>query len=223
MDEIKIVVIEDNRLLRDSITNIIKKEPDLKFIASCENIEKIEGKISELKPDVLIFDFCSSNKDSSTSLKSLKLQYPEVKLIVMDIIPIQEDILNFVESGISGFILKDATREIFLKTIRSVAQGEKVLPDILMGALFSQIVTNGISNRGKSRLIKSDRMTKREREITASIADGLTNKEIADNLHLSISTVKSHVHNILEKMSLSSRVQIAIYANSSADFNPIAN
>jgi DNA-binding NarL/FixJ family response regulator len=147
-------------------------------------------------------------------VKSLKNENHEIKVIVMDLVPIQEDILRFVEAGVSGFILKDATIAEFTKTIRSVAGGEKVLPPNLAGSLFSQIIDSGIKELGPSKLIQSVKMTKREREIVELIAEGLANKEIAYKLNLSIYTVKSHVHNILEKMALNTRVQIAIHTYS---------
>jgi DNA-binding NarL/FixJ family response regulator len=106
-----------------------------------------------------------------------------------------------------------------LKTIRSVANEEKVLPSNLTGSLFSQIVDSELNQLEKSKLIQTVCMTKREREIVLLIEDGLTNKEIAQKLHLSANNVKSHVHNILEKMVLNTRIQFAIYAPPSEDIN----
>lgn len=160
----------------------------------------------------MLLDLGLSNQDSLELVKSLKEEYPDVKVIVMDLVPIQEDILRFVEAGVSGFILKDATVAELTKTIRSVDGGEKVLPSILTGSLFSQIMDYGVKELSPAKLIQSVRMTKRECEIVELIADGLANKEIAHKLNISIYTVKSHVHNILEKMALNTRVQIAIHA-----------
>lgn len=133
----------------------------------------------------------------------------------MDLIPLQADVLEFVQAGVSGFILKDATVNDFYKTIRSVAEGSKVLPDNLTGSLFSQIVENAVNGSTKTSILGSVRMTKREKQVIELISDGNTNKEIAQELHLSPYTIKSHVHNILEKLALSTRVQIAKYAHDS--------
>ena len=134
---------------------------------------------------------------------------------MMDLIPVQADVYEFVQAGVSGFILKDATVNDFLKTIRSVAKGLQVLPPNLTGSLFSQIVEHAISGSNPSALIDSVRMTKRERQVIELVSEGHTNKEIAQKLHLSTYTVKSHVHNILEKLALSTRVQIAKYLHDS--------
>ena len=133
----------------------------------------------------------------------------------MDLIPLQADVFEFVQAGVSGFILKDATVNDFLKTIRSVAKGRQILPPNLTGSLFSQIVEQAIIESKPSILIDSVRLTKRERQVIELISDGYTNKEIAQQLHLSTYTVKSHVHNILEKLALNTRVQIAKYLHDS--------
>jgi DNA-binding NarL/FixJ family response regulator len=141
----------------------------------------------------------------------------------MDLLPIQSDILDFVKAGASGFILKDAMVHEFLKTIRSVAAGEKILPQHMTGSLFSQIVERAINGTKNVNLMDAVRMTKREREVIDLIADGQSNKEIGQILYLSPYTVKSHVHNILEKMALQTRVQIAKYAYSNKEYKETAD
>ena len=214
LKKIRLILIEDNRLLREGINTMLKKEPDISVVAAFGDSDIGLDKITELKPNVVLLDLGLANNNSLDFVKSLKTENKEIKIIVMDLIPIQEDIMRFVEAGVSGFILKDATISEFTKTIRSVAGGEKILPPIMAESLFSQIVDSGVKKMGPSKMIQSVKMTNREREIVALIAEGLANKEIAFKLSLSIYTVKSHVHNILEKMALNTRVQIAIHSQS---------
>ena len=222
MKKIRLILIEDNRLLREGIYAMLKKEPDINVVAAFGDGESDLGsnKISGLKPDIVLLDLGLPSQNSLELVKSLIVESPATKVIVMDIIPIQEDILRFVEAGVSGFILKDATVAEFLKTIRSVAGGEKVLPSNLTESLFSQIIDSGVKEMSHPKLIQSVKLTKREREIVSLIAEGLANKEIAFKLNLSIYTVKSHVHNILEKMALNTRVQIAIHSYSNEETSP---
>ncbi|HJY62623.1 MAG TPA: response regulator transcription factor [Ignavibacteria bacterium] len=222
MKKIRLILIEDNRLLREGIYAMLKKEPDINLVAAFGDGESDLGsnKISGLKPDIVLLDLGLPSQNSLELVKSLIVESPATKVIVMDLIPIQEDILRFVEAGVSGFILKDATVAEFLKTIRSVAGGEKVLPSNLTESLFSQIIDSGVKEMSHPKLIQSVKMTKREREIVSLIAEGLANKEIAFKLNLSIYTVKSHVHNILEKMALNTRVQIAIHSYSNEETSP---
>src|SRR5664279_2234548 len=215
MKKISILVIEDNRLLRDGIAAILKKQPDMHVVATVGNGENILVMMDKFKPNIVLLDLGLRNQNSLQIVKLTKQDFPETKIIVMDLIPLQADVFEFVQTGVSGFILKDASIADFLKTIRSVYQGLHILPPNLTGSLFSQIVENAINESKPSAIVESTRLTKREKQVIALIADGSTNKEIAQNLHLSTYTVKSHVHNILEKLALHTRVQIASQAHNS--------
>jgi DNA-binding NarL/FixJ family response regulator len=221
MRKIRLLVVEDNRFLREGLTAMIKEQPDLKVIAAFGDCTKAIQSISNSKPNVMLLDLGLRNQNSLQVVKTVRKNFPEVRIIIMDLIPLESDVLDFVKAGVSGFILKDATTDDFLKTIRSVASGDKVLPQHLTESLFSQIVEYAIHNTSSSKLIESVRMTKRERQVIELVADGLTNKEIAQNLHLSTYTVKSHIHNILEKLALHTRVQIANYAHTSESYETI--
>lgn len=218
MKKIRLLVIEDNRLLRDGIVAMLNEQPDLQVVAALGTGENVLQKARLLKPTILLLDLGLRSQNSLEVVHDIKKKSIEVRIIVMDLVPTQEDILEFVRAGVSGFILKDATIADFHKTIRSVARGVKVLPSHLTGSLFSQIVDHAATGRRPSSIIESVRMTKRERQVIELIADGLTNKEIAHKLHLSTYTVKSHVHNILEKLAMHTRVQIARYAHDTDTF-----
>jgi len=218
-----IFIIEDNRLLRDGITAMINEQSDLKVIATLGEREKSLSKIFNLKPDIVLIDLGLRTQNSLDVVKTVKQKSTNIKIIVMDLLPVQADILDFVKAGASGFILKDAMVHEFLKTIRAVASGEKVLPPHMTDSLFSQIVDRAMNGSNNSDLMQAVRMTKRERQVIELIADGLTNKEIGQILHLSPYTIKSHVHNILEKMALHTRVQIAKYAGTSNEYKDTAD
>jgi RNA polymerase sigma factor (sigma-70 family) len=216
--KISVLIIEDNRLLRDGITDMIKEQPDLKVTASISEKENSLSKIIELKPDIVLLDLGLRSQNSLHLVKSIKQKSSDVKIIVMDLLPSQSDILAFVKAGVSGFILKDAMVNEFLNTIRSVAADEKVLPTHLTGSLFSQIIEKATNGTINNDLLQAVQMTKRERQVIELIADGLSNKEIGKILHLSHYTIKSHVHNILEKMALHTRVQIAMYSKKNKEY-----
>lgn len=169
--------------------------------------------IGKQKPDIILLDLGLGCQNSLQVVKLIKQSFQETKIIVMDLIPLQADVFEFVEAGVSGFMLKDISVKEFLKTIRLVYKGTRVLPTHLTGSLFSQIVEHAVSGSKNSILTESTRMTKREKQVIELIADGFTNKEIAQKLHLSTYTVKSHVHNILEKLALHTRVQIVKHAH----------
>ncbi len=219
MKKISILVIEDNRLLREGITEMIREQDDLKVVGAYGDCAKALQFVRKSQPNILLLDLGLRNQNSLNLVKVFKKDFKKIKVIVMDLVPLQEDVFVFVQAGVSGFILKEATVDDFLSAIRAVASGNKVLPPHLTESLFSQIVDKAIIELNPEKLIGSVKMTKRERQVIDLVSDGLTNKEIAQNLHLSTYTVKSHIHNILEKLALHTRVQIAKYAHTSEDYS----
>ena len=213
--KIRLLLIEDNRLLREGLAAMLKKQKDMNVVETVGNGENILAIMRKYKPEVILLDLGLRSRNSLNLVKLAKKNFPTSKVIIMDLIPVQSDVFKFVQAGVSGFILKDATVADFLKTIRSVSKGLQVLPNNLTGSLFSQIVEHAINGASPSAVIDSVRMTKRERQVIELISEGHTNKEIAQKLHLSTYTVKSHVHNILEKLALSTRVQIAKHLHDS--------
>ena len=233
--KIKLLLIEDNRLLRNGILSILKPHKDIKIIAasgeSRNTIIKIiaasgEGKntitkIKTLKPDVILLDLGLRSQNSLHVVEIVKKDFPEAKIIIMDLAPIQADILQYVKAGANGFILKDASLNDFLITIRTVAEGSTVLPPTLVDSLFSQIVENAVRN-GKSKIKDAVKMTKREREVIALLSEGMSNKEIGQKMHISTYTIKSHIHNIMEKLALHTRLEIANYSYTGETLKTIA-
>jgi len=218
MKKIRLLLIEDNRLLREGISALLKKQPDMAVVSTVGNGENVSELVKKLKPNIVLLDLGLRSQNSLKIVKLIKQSFQETKIIVMDLIPLQADVFEYVQAGVSGFMLKDINVSEFLKTIRSVNKGARVLPPNLTGSLFSQIVENAIDGLKPSVINEAVRMTKREKQVIELIADGSTNKEIAQNLHLSTHTVKSHVHNILEKLSLNTRVQIAKHAHISESY-----
>ena len=217
MGKIRILVIEDNRVLRDGLAVMLNGQPDMHVVASIGSGNNVLLRTRQAKAHVILMDVGLKNLNETLVVESMTEKMPEVKVIGMGFVPSQSDIVEFVEAGAFGFILKDATVKDFLGTVRSVANGMKVLPPSLTGSLFSHVVEIALK-KGKGKIISAVRMTKREREIIVLIADSMSNKEIAQRLNIATHTVKSHVHNIMEKLALHSRLQIAKHANDQETF-----
>ena len=221
MKKIRLLLIEDNRLLRDGILAILKPQKDIIIIAASGDGKDTLVKIKELKPNVVLLDLGLRNQNSLHVVEIVKKDFPEAKIIVMDLAPVQADILQYVKAGANGFILKDASLNDFLITIRTVAEGSTVLPPLLVDSLFSQIVDHAV-REGKSKLSEAVKMTKREREVIGLLGEGMSNKEIGQKIRISTYTVKSHIHNIMEKLALHTRLEIANYSYSSDALKTIA-
>lgn len=207
---ISVAVIEDNRLVREGIAALLNQHPDLKVVAGSAGIDT--AALRAAKPHVILLDLGLGQGDSLRVAEQVRREFPDAKVIAMDLLPAQEDIMQFVNIGVSGFIMKDATLDDLVNTIRAVAQGTQVLPPQMTGSLFSQIAKDAVA-KGRPEALDAVRMTPREREVIDLIAEGLGNKEIADRLRIATHTVKSHVRNIMEKLTLHTRLQIAAYAN----------
>jgi DNA-binding NarL/FixJ family response regulator len=210
--KIRVLLIEDNRLLREGIMAMLNEEQDIRVVSSSGNGDAFE-KATKLKPHIVLLDLGLKSRNSLKVVELIKKGLPQTEVIVMDLLPVQDDIIEFVKAGVSGFILKDATLNDFLHTIRSVAQGAKILPPTLAGSLFSHIVEHAIQSGKVNQLIESVQMTKREQDVLALISAGRSNKEIAGELNIAVYTVKSHVHNILEKLALHTRLELATFAH----------
>lgn len=209
MKRIRLAIVEDNRLLREGLTAMLKGQSDMTVVASLGDGEALLRKV-RLNCDVVLLDLVLRSRNSLRLVESVRLKSPDVKVIVMDLAPVQPALVEYVRAGVSGFVLKDATFLEFLHTIREVARGARVLPPMLTSSLLFQIADHA-TRSGKGNPFKSVRMTSREREVVELIAEGLSNKQIAARLNLAVDTVKSHVHNILEKLALHTRLEIASY------------
>jgi DNA-binding NarL/FixJ family response regulator len=221
MKKIRLLLIEDNRLLRDGILGILKPQKDIVIIAASGDGKDTLVKIKELKPNIVLLDLGLRSQNSLHVVEIVKKDFPEAKIIVMDLAPVQADILQYVKAGANGFILKDASLNDFLITIRTVSKGATVLPPLLVDSLFSQIVDYAV-REGKSKLNEAIKMTKREREVIGFLGEGMSNKEIGQKIRISTYTVKSHIHNIMEKLALHTRLEIANYSYSSDTLKTIA-
>lgn len=211
---ITVAIIEDNRLVREGMTDMLNELPDVRVVLASTSLET--GMLKDTKPRVVLLDVGLQDKNSLRLAETVRKEMEDARVIVMDLLPAHEEIAEFVNVGVAGFILKDATFEDFVATIRSVADGARVLPPRMTGTLFSQIAEVAVK-RGKEAALDSVRMTQREREVIALIAEGRSNKEIATRLNIAADTVKSHVRNVMEKLALHTRLQIAAYAHSQDD------
>ena len=211
LNRIKILIIEDNRILREGIKALINAQSDLDVVGASGDSHDTLMLVRTKKPHVVLMDLGLRDGHGLSVVAALTKDFPRTNVIGMGLIPSQLDVVELVQAGAAGFILKDATIEDVLGTIRSVVRGTKVLPPLLTESLFTHVVDHALQ-KGKGKLPEAVRMTKREREIIVLVAEGLSNKEIAQRLNLSPYTVKSHIHNILEKMALHSRLQIASHS-----------
>lgn len=212
---IALVLIDDNRLLREGLAAMIHGQPGFKVLVASADVDEALTKVRDANPDVVLVDFGLADHDSLSLTATVHQEVPAAKVIVMGLLPLQEDVADYVRAGAAGFIMKDASFEDFFSTIRAVAGGTVVLPPALTTSLFAQIARN-VVNPKQEQVLESVRLTTREHQVIDLLGEGLSNKEIAARLHIAVHTVKSHVHNVLEKLALHSRLEVAAFTHARA-------
>lgn len=213
-EPITVALIEDNRLVREGIALLLNQTPDIRVVTK-QASESIHA-LARVKPRIVLLDVGLRQGYSLRIAAKIRLEFPEARVIMMDLLPSHEDIVDFVNAGVSGFIMKDATLDDLADAIRTVAAGLNVLPPKMVTTLFSQIAGEAVL-RDRPALMESVRMTPREQQVVHLITEGLSNKEIAARLHVATHTVKSHVRNVMEKLTLRTRLQIAAFAKSRSE------
>ncbi len=207
---VSIVLIEDNRLVREGLARLLRDQGDFEILACAADPEEALQKTREAKPQVVLLDVALDDREGFDVLAAIHRQAPEAKVIVMGLSSFAGHVADLVRAGAAGFLMKDASLEAFLSTVRAVVDGTAVLPSELTGTLFTEIA-NQVEQRDSASALDGVRLTPREREVVDMIGAGLSNQEIASRLGIAIHTVKSHVHNVLEKLSLRSRLEVAAF------------
>jgi DNA-binding NarL/FixJ family response regulator len=196
---VRVLVVEDNRLMRDGLARLLAAFPDVEVVASAENANVASAALRDARPQVVLLDGALADGESHTFLSNLKSTSPDAKAIVIDFVPAQQDVQRFTERGANGFIMKDATAEDIVNAIRSVASGTDLPPP--PSPPRSADSGGGPGSASGTPGIASVRLTKREQEIRELISAGLGNREIGQRLEIATNTVKSHVHNMLGKLA----------------------
>jgi two-component system nitrate/nitrite response regulator NarL len=210
--QITLALIEDNRVVREGLTVLLRRMADVRIVHAGSSADL--SPIERASPRVILLDVGLENGDSLALAERIGQELPDSRVVVMDLLPAEEDIRDFIEAGVSGFVMKDASLDELVKTIRSVGEGSDVLPPTMTNSLFSQIANDVVNSRDRRSATSHDvGLTPREREVIDLISEGLSNKGIARHLHISVHTVKSHVRNVMEKLTLHTRLQVAAWAH----------
>ena len=207
-ETIKIFIVDDNRLLREGLVFMLAEEAGLEVVGAAENGVEALAQMTELRPDVALIDIGIPGKDGIEVTKTLRQDIPAVKVIILGMPDVTNEIMACIEVGAAGYVLKEASFEYLVETIRSANRGESFCSPQVAASLFSRVAELAGDQIPES----SVKLTQREIQIVNIIAGGLSNKEIAQKLSIEVQTVKNHVHNILDKLQLHTRLEAVQYA-----------
>ncbi len=208
MQETKIVIVDDHPLMRQGIIQLLALEPSFKVVGEASNGQDALTTVLEQSPDVVLMDLNMKGMDGIQSLKLLRENDVDAKIIMFTVSNESEDVVNALRNGADGYLLKDMEPEDLLERIHSAISGQLVLSPELMHILALQL-------RSDPKVPKSSEigsLTKREKEILKQISVGSSNKQIGRKFEITEGTVKVHVKNLLKKMNLKSRVEAAVWA-----------
>jgi two-component system NarL family response regulator len=208
---IRVFIVDDNRLLREGLVSMLAEQEDITVIGAAASGRKALEQIKALHPEVALIDIGMPGKDGLEVTQELRRDVPEVKVIILGMVDLRDEIMACIEAGAAGYVLKETSFDSLVETIRSVHRGESFVSPQMAASLFSRIAE--LAGERLPRIPPSSvKLTARELEIINEIAKGLPNKEIAKRLSIEAQTVKNHIHNILDKLQLHTRLEAVDYA-----------
>jgi DNA-binding NarL/FixJ family response regulator len=206
---IRILIADDHTIVRQGLARLLEEQPDLKVIGEATNGQDAVDKTLELKPDIAILDIAMPRMNGIEAAKRIRKRLPETKIIILSMYSHEHYIDELLETGVSGYLLKDSSGRDIIKAIHAALKNETFLSPYISKKLIESYLTP------KKNSLRTDRykqLTNREREIFQLIAEGHTTRKIAEMLFISISTVKSHRNKILEKLEIDSSVKLVHFA-----------
>lgn len=203
---IKVMLADDHVLIREGIRQLLEFDGAIEVIDEANDGNECLEKLNRVKPDILLLDINMPKKNGIEVLEEIKNNNMNVKVLILTVHNEVEYLLKAVDIGVDGYILKDTESNELKKAIISIVNGESYIQPNLIPALNSKLVSR---DKDKDKI---DALTNREMEVLICVANGMFNREIADELSISERTVKNHVTNIFKKIDVADRTQAAVFA-----------
>jgi DNA-binding NarL/FixJ family response regulator len=201
VEVIKIVIVDDHPVVREGIGAMLKREPDFKIVGEASNGQEAIEKARELSPDVMLMDLRMPEVDGVEAITRIKAEKPEIKFIILTTYSDDEYIFRGIAAGARAYLLKDAPRDELFKAIRAVSRGESLIQPVVASRLLDRL--QELSKKSPS----VDTLSEREVEVLNLMAKGVSNKDIADQLSITQSTVKTHITSIFQKLDVTTRTE----------------
>lgn len=215
-EKIKVMLVDDQPLLRMGFRLILEGEQDIEIVGEAADGVEALVQTSALKPDVVLMDVRMPKMDGIEATERIAKEYPDTKIIILTTFDLDEYAFSGLQAGASAFLLKDVAPEELVSAVRLVASGDAVVAPRVTARLLETYVRNGAKGAPNTAAPQRDPLlddlTPREQEVLRTLAEGLSNAEIAHRFFLSEATVKTHVRRILTKLHLRDRVQAVVYA-----------
>ncbi len=204
----KVLICDDQSIVRDGLAMLLKLEPDISVIGTADDGARVVEMVEKEQPDLVLMDLKMPIMNGVEATRQIRTKHPEVKVLVLTTFDNDEWVLDAIQAGASGYLLKDTPRNELVKAIRGTVTGRTYVDPSIAGKVLERVS----SHQTQPATLITSKLTDREIEVLRLMAKGLTNKDISDRLFLSEGTVRNHVSSILEKLGVSDRTQAVVIA-----------
>jgi len=208
MEKIRIVLAEDHAIVREGTRRVLEQEPDMEVVAEAENGEEAVRLAREFKPDVMLIDIVMPKLNGIEATRQIKALYPTIAILILSAHDDDQFVFSLLEAGAAGYLLKNVHSWELVAAIRTVRRGEPVLHPSIMRKVLNRFSPTEDQSRMPAGL---EQFSEREKEVLLLATQGLSNKEIADKLSLSVRTVQAHFASVFRKLQVSSRTEAVLH------------
>ena len=209
---VRLLIADDHPIVRDGLKKLLQLEEDFEVVGEAGDGREVLDKVRELDPDVLLLDLRMPNLDGLGALQALQQVNKRTRVIILTASEDKNEFVQAMKLGCSGIVLKQTAPDLIVKSIRKVNAGEIWLDSHTTAAVMRTFSTGPDDPGGGGKGRERSPLSTREREIVALVAQGYKNKEMAEKMFISEQTVKNHLHNIFDKLGVSDRLELALYA-----------
>jgi DNA-binding NarL/FixJ family response regulator len=203
---IRLVLADDHRIILEGLEQLFRRERDFEILATATNGEDALAAVRQHRPDVLVLDIRMPVRDGLWVLKQVHAEKIPTRVVLLTATLDEDEVLDAMQSGVSGLVLKEAAAVNLVDTVRKVQRGERALEPVLVSRALDRLA----QREDAKKIVEV--LSRRETEIVKMVAAGLRNKEIANKLSIGEGTVKTHLHTIYEKLGVHGRVELTMYA-----------
>jgi two-component system nitrate/nitrite response regulator NarL len=206
---IRVFVVADVRLFREGVASFLETQPGIAVVGAAEAGVAVPL-LAAADPEIVLVDI--PDREKLLTVRWLTAQAPGIKVVVVGVTEMEDELIACAQAGIAGYVLRDGSLEDLLTTIEAAARDEFACSPAVAAMLLRCVGRHGPAGGDADAGRRLDALTSREAEIVTLIGQGLSNKQIAARLHLALSTVKNHIHSVMQKLDTSRRTEIAILA-----------
>jgi two-component system NarL family response regulator len=208
-DNIRVLICDDHALWRRGLIMVLESEPGIEVVAEAEDGEEAVRKAVETAPDVVLMDVRMPRMSGIEATRVITQAAPASRILMLTVSDDEEDLYEAVKAGATGYLLKEISIEEVANAIRAVVTGQSLISPSMASKLLSEF--NNLAKQAQQKVLVP-KLTDRELQVLKLVAQGMSNREVAEDLFISENTVKNHVRNILEKLHLHSRMEAVVYA-----------